>query len=129
MKKALMVFGAGALGAVVSSLVVWSFGRYGINQSLGVSLAPGLTRWWLYPRIVWGGIWGFLFLLSFMGSRTIARGLVLSLIPTAAQLFFFFPFHSHHGVAGLELGLLTPLLVLLFNAVWGVTTSITLRVA
>ncbi len=129
MRKALMVFGAGAFGALVNSLVVWLFGRYGISQSLGVGLAPTLTAHWLYPRIVWGGLWGFLFLLSFMGSRTLRRGLVFSLVPTAVQLFVIFPYHSHQGFAGLELGLLTPVLVLLFNAVWGVTTSVTLKVA
>ena len=129
MKKALLVFSAGALGALISSLVVWLFGRYGVSQSLGVALAPSLSGYWLYPRIVWGGLWGFLFLLPWLRGKTVSRGLLLSLVPSGVQLFIIYPYHEFHGFAGLEMGLLTPLLVLFFNAVWGLTASVTLKAA
>jgi hypothetical protein len=55
------------------------------------------------------------------------RGLVLSLGPTIAQLFIVFPFKVNKGLLGLDLGALTPLFVLFFNAVWGVTAAYWLR--
>ena len=58
-----LFFAAGALGGLANSLVAWGFGELGISRALGVSIAPGLTAAWLYPRIVWGGLWGFAFLL------------------------------------------------------------------
>ncbi|MGD9659947.1 MAG: hypothetical protein AB7U63_01610 [Porticoccaceae bacterium] len=127
-RNSLICFAAGSLGAVISSLVIWLFGQYGINQSLGVAMAPSLTTYWLYPRIVWGGLWGFLFLLGWFGSRTLQRGLVFSLFPTAVQLFYIFPYETYQGMAGHKLGLLTPLLVLFFNAIWGLTTAIAIKV-
>lgn len=128
-RNALLYFGAGTFGALISSLVVWQFGQQGINQALDVAIAPSLTTYWLYPRLVWGGLWGLLFLLPLAKGSIYARGLVLSLIPTLIQLFFIFPYHEHYGVAGLELGVLTPLLVLFFNMVWGLATAIAVKLS
>ena len=57
-----LVFGAGCWGALWNSLAVWLFGFLGVAGILGVKIAPALTAPWLYPRLVWGGIWGLLFL-------------------------------------------------------------------
>ena len=51
------------------------------------------------------------------------RGLVFSLAPTAVQLFVVFP-KVGKGVMGLDLGNLTPLFVLVFNAVWGIVAGL-----
>jgi len=115
----MICFAAGCLGALANSIVVWMCGELGFTGKLGVSMAPALTPGWLYPRIVWGGLWGLLIMLPMHRSRLLLKGSILSLFPSAAQLFIFFP-TTHRGVAGLELGLLTPVLVLLFNWVWGV---------
>ena len=127
MKKLLIYFAAGCLGALANSVALWLSGRYGINSSLGVSLAPALTPNWLYPRIVWGGMWGVLFVLPIIPSRPLIKGAVLSLFPTAFQLFIVFPFMAHKGAAGLALGYYTPLLVLFFNWVWGFVTALTIE--
>ena len=74
MKKLLLFFAAGCLGALANSLAVWLFGSTGINSSLGVSIAPSLTSGWLYPRIVWGGLWGLLFILPMMQSKLLMKG-------------------------------------------------------
>lgn len=118
-----LAFAAGALGALVNSLAVWLGGYLGLTQALGVKLAPMLTPAWLYPRLVWGGLWAWLFLAAPPGKSPIHRGLQVSLAPSAAQLFYFFPYRLHKGWLGLELGLLTPLLVLVFNAIWGVVAA------
>jgi len=126
MKPLFICFTAGALGALANSLAVWLCGRYGITLSAGVSIAPALTPAWLYPRIVWGGLWGLLFVLPISGS-TFTKGSLLSLFPTLVQLFIVFPVQTPHGMAGLGLGTLTPLFVLGFNWIWGVVTALAIK--
>ncbi len=108
MKKLLVFFAAGCVGALANSLTVWLFGYQGITRSIGVSMSPALSPEWLYPRIVWGGLWGLLFMLPMLNSRLFAKGSVLSLLPTAVQLFVVFPFVAHKGIAGIEAGPLYP---------------------
>lgn len=127
--KLTILFSSGCVGGIINSLVVWFLGARGVTAALGVKIAPDLTPTWLYPRIVWGGIWGFLFLLPFLRKSLFWRGFLFSLGPTIAQLFVVFPAKASSGMMGLGLGDLTPLLVLFFNAVWGVSTAIWLRLA
>lgn len=129
MKKLLVFFAAGCLGALANSITVWLFGDLGITASAGVSISPSLTPGWLYPRVVWGGLWGLLFILPMLQSKPILKGSLLSLFPTIVQLLVVFPYKTRYGIAGLELGLLTPLFVLFFNWVWGVVTALTIRFA
>jgi len=121
-----LFFAAGAFGGLANSLTVWVAGELGVTRALGVAIAPELTAAWLYPRIVWGGLWGFLFALPLGMPSALRRGLLLSLAPTAFQLFVIFP-RAGRGNLGLELGTLTPVCVLFFNAVWGVAASWWLR--
>ena len=129
MKKILIYFAAGCLGAIVNSLTVWLFGDLGIMKNFSVSITPSLSPAWLYPRIVWGGIWGLLFALPLLNSKLILKGSLLRLFPTAVQLFVVFPYKTNKGMAGLELGLLTPVFVILFNWIWGVVTAITIKLS
>ena len=118
-RKSLAVFAAGCAGGFINSLAVWLFGIAGISAAMGVSLAPALTPAWLYPRIVWGGIWGFLFLLPVERYGAWFKAFLYSLGPTLVQLLVVFPYKAGKGFFGLDLGLLTPLLVVFFNFVWG----------
>ena len=118
-----VVFAGGALGGLANSLTVWLFGLLGITAALGVKLAPALTPPWLYARIIWGGLWGLLFLLPLRRLSPMAQGLLLSLGPTLVQLFLVFPFRTPAGRMGLGLGSATPAFVVLFNAVWGVAAA------
>ncbi|MBE9536182.1 MAG: hypothetical protein IMF07_03295, partial [Proteobacteria bacterium] len=43
------------------------------------------------------------------------------------QLYYVFPYMAGKGVMGIKLGGFTPLFVLAFNAVWGITTALWLR--
>jgi len=122
-----LVFSAGCLGGLLNSLAVWIFGVLGITSAWGVKIAPQLSAPWLYPRLVWGGIWGLLFLLPLMKRRFLSRGLIFSLGPTFVQLFLVFPMKANRGVMGLDLGLFTPVFVFVFNAIWGLTAAIWLR--
>jgi len=129
MKKVLVFFAAGCLGALANSIALWLLGDFGITQSLNIAIAPKLTPLWLYPRIVWGGIWGFAFLLPMLDSKLLLKGSILSIFPTLVQLFVVFPFQAHKGMAGLELGLLTPALVVVLNWLWGFVTGLTIKLA
>ena len=127
MRNFSLVFVAGCWGALLNSLAVWLFGALGITAALGVNLAPPLTTAFLYPRLVWGGLWGFLFLIPLGRMSFPARGLLFSLGPTLVQLFLVFPVMAHKGVLGLQLGYLTPLLVVFYNAIWGLEAGLWLK--
>lgn len=129
MKNALVVFAAGCVGGVVMCVVMWLFAHYGINQALGVRIGGSLVPAWMYPRIVWGGLWGLLFLLPLLSGSLFARSFVISLFPTLIQLFVFYPYYEGKGVAGLSLGMLTPFVVLFFYWAWSFTTAVVLRLA
>jgi len=58
-----LAYAAGAAGALASTLTAWTFGYFGAPAAMGVKLAPEFTASWLYMRLVWGGLWGLLFLL------------------------------------------------------------------
>ncbi len=83
-----------------------------------LSLRPGFI-----PALSGGGVWGILFLLPLAQNRPFQQGLLISLGPTIVQLFVIFPYQLNKGMLGLELGTLTPLFVLFFNAVWGVAAA------
>ncbi len=70
-----------------------------------------------------------LFILPMMKHRLLLKGAVLSLFPTAVQLFVVFPLKANKGIAGVELGLLTPVFVLFFNWVWGFVAALTIKIA
>ena len=129
MKNFLLCFAAGCVGGVIYCVVMWLFSRYGISQSFSVSLYGSVAPQWMYPRIVWGGLWGLLFLLPMLTSSIFMRSFVISLIPTFVQLFIIYPFYAGKGFAGLQLGMMTPLLVWFFFGVWAFATVITLRLA
>jgi hypothetical protein len=129
MKKLLICFAAGCFGGLIMSFSVWATGNFGITASLGVKIPTALTPPWLYQRIVWGGIWGFLFLLPILGSKAFARGTLISLFPTLVQLFFIFPYKEGKGMAGIDLGLLTPVFVLVYNWIWGIVTAGTIKLS
>ncbi len=122
-KSISLVFSAGSMGGLTNSLAVWLFGKIGLTGALGVSIAPALSPPWLYPRLVWGGIWGFLFLIPGLKGKLYLKGLIYSIGPTLVQLFIIFPLRANKGIMGLDLGGMTPLLVVIFNAIWGITAS------
>ena len=129
LRRASIFFAAGAVGGLANGLCVWFLGSAGVTAALGVSISPALTPAMLYHRVVWGGIWGLAFLLPLAVSSALLRGALYSLGPTFVQLFIVFPERAHKGMMGLELGTLTPLFVLLFNAVWGITAMLWLVAA
>ena len=61
-------------------------------------------------------------MLPLLHKNWVARGLLFSLGPSLALLFYFFPMKGP-GMGGMGLGQLTPVFVLFFNAVWGLVAA------
>jgi len=120
--KAVTAFIAGAFGGAVNGLAVWVFGMLGVTTALGFYMAPGMSLAFMWPRLLYGGLWGFMFLLPFWRNRTYRKGLLISLAPSAYMLFKVFP-ELGAGVLGLGKGPGAPYFVLFFNAVWGLAAA------
>lgn len=121
-------YAAGSMGALINSLAIWFCGAQGVNAFLQVSIHPRLTPDWLYPRIVWGGIWGLMLFVPLAKSRILLRSFLISLGPSAAQLFYVLPVLQHQELLGLKLGTLTPVVVIAFNWLWGLAALAWLRI-
>jgi hypothetical protein len=124
-------FCAGLLGAFASSDVAWMAAAAGLPQWCGVNLVPEWTADWIYPRLIFGGLWGLVYSITVSTPRTRTRwmrkGLWVSLLPSAWQLFYTYPSQTSFGIMGLGLGTLTPVFVVCYNLVWGAVTGIFAR--
>lgn len=129
LRKLMVVYAGGAAGGLANSIVVWLFVQYKVTDQLSVNIHPAFTPAWLYPRLVWGGIWGVLFLLPYRNRSVIIRGLLYSLGPSLLQLLYIFPFKQQVGWFGVQLGEWTFLYVLFFNAIWGLVAAVFIVVA
>lgn len=113
-------FAAGALAGLITTILLWIVGQVGIFILLGVPFAPPLTTSMIYTRVVWGGMWGLLFLLPVLPAwRWRMRGLLYGIVPSAAALLLFNPLKDGLGLFGLEMGLMWPVFVIAFNVLWG----------
>lgn len=110
-RKSAVAYAAGAVGALANS------GALQVLRALRTDTGiPPASAAWLYPRLVWGGIFGLLFVLPLLPGRPLVKGLLLSLAPSVARLTLFAP------VGGVG-GPLAVAMVFLFNAIWGVATA------
>ncbi|MBC8018189.1 MAG: hypothetical protein H7X83_06690 [Verrucomicrobia bacterium] len=121
-RKISAAFTGGVIGGFVDSFNIWAMGRIGISDMIGLAMKPEFNAPWLYQRMVWGGIWMLLLLLPLMGNRVILRGMLFSLLPSAMMLFFVFP-SMGKGMLGLGFGMITPLVVIGLNLVYGIVAA------
>jgi len=110
-----LAFGAGALGSVVLALVAFLLAQSGVPQSLGASSPPADLPF-LYRLIVWGGIWGFLFVLPVLGRAWWLKGIIIGLLATAALIFFFSP--ALQRAPAVQIGY-----IIVLNSIWGVAAG------
>lgn len=121
-RKVSGAFTGGAIGGLVDSINITILGKIGISDLLGVSMKPEFTAPWLYQRMVWGGIWMLLLLLPLWKNRTILRGCLFSLLPSAMMLFMVLP-NMGKGLLGLGFGTLTPMVVIVLNFIYGIVAA------
>lgn len=116
------VFTGGAVGALIDSINVWLLSHFGILAMVGISMRVEFSGTWLYPRLIWGGIWALLLLLPVLKTRVALRGILMSLFPSAMMLFKVLP-GMGKGMLGLELGLLMPVMVVTLNFIYGMVAA------
>lgn len=125
-------FSAGVFGAIMNSVTVVLFYHYGWAVAGGfklqLSLAPPFIYQWIYQRLVWGGLWGFLFFLPYFRSMPPVRIVVFAIAPSLFELLVVFPYLLNKGFLGLDLGQSTPLFVIGFNLVWALFTGVWVKV-
>lgn len=115
-------FTGGAIGGLVDSINIVVLGKLGITGLLGISMAPEFTAPWLYQRMIWGGIWMLLLILPLWEKKTVLRGCLFSLLPSAMMLFMVLP-GMGKGMLGLGFGMLTPVLVVVLNFIYGIVAA------
>jgi len=122
----------GELAALVSSLFLWLLGDWGVTAFLNVHIAPPLSTSWLYPRLIWGGLWALPYFITLGIPRArrhwVRKGIIISLLPSLTLLFIVYPYQLGKGQAGLDLGLLTPVVVVVTHLVWGFFTGVFTRI-
>jgi len=122
-----LAFAAGGIGAVVNVLFVMFVGAVGIAAALGISAPPRAMPAFLYKQIVWGGLWGFVYVLPVLTGSWWLRGIVFGTLPALAALLIFFPMATVDGkgpgLFGTNFGDLTFIVVFVANWVWGLATS------
>ncbi len=81
----------------------------------------------LYQRLVWGGIWGVAVFFPFWRGNVIVKGFLLGVLPSLVAGLVVFPSRGA-GNFGINFGMVFPILIFLFNWVWGVVTLSVYRV-
>lgn len=112
----------GIVGSLATTFAIWLLGRLGFASVIGINLAPQITLAWMYPRLVWGGAWGFLFLLPLLKEQHLLRGILFSLAPTMMVFLKFVP-GLEKSLFGLSFGPIRPELILIINFVWGIVAA------
>ena len=124
-------FCAGMLGALCTSLIIWQSGKLGLPAMIDVRMTPTLNAAYIYQNLIWGGLWGLLYFLAvgpLKSRRHWARkGLWISLVPTLFHLLVYYPYMTSHGWLGMGLGQLTPVVILVYNLIWGLFTGVFCR--
>jgi len=123
LRRISLVFAAGAAGGLASSVALWATSTTQISVGIKFSIGPSLTVASLYPGVVWGGIWGALFLIPITSLRWLAKGLLFSLAPSLVHFVGKIPIETPAGVLGNSLGAQTLVAVIFFNAVWGIAAA------
>jgi len=137
MKKLSLLFAAGAFGGFCNVFFGWLFGMLHITKGLGIQMVVPLVPAVIYRQAIWGGIWSLLFLIPILNKRPVWKGVLLSIVPTLAALFIVIParakadtsglFIGQNAMMGIYMGILTPVFVLVINAIWGIATALWLK--
>ncbi|WP_299004467.1 hypothetical protein [uncultured Shewanella sp.] len=129
MKRVLVLFGAGCIGALLASLLFWLLTYLGLGHYVKFPYFPVLSAGWLYPKVLWGGVYGLLLLIPILESKLWLKVILLSILITLVHLFIALPFSVYRGAAGLNIGLYAFLFALLFNFLWASITALTVKFA
>jgi hypothetical protein len=123
-RHASLAFTAGALGALANRIGLWILGLLTVIPPTHISFpVPEPMKLWLYTAIVWGGLWGFLFLIPWRTSWWL-RGIVFGFGPSLGVWLVIYPYLAHAGFFGVNHGVMALVIpFLLNNIVWGLVAS------
>ena len=111
---------AGAVAALLASILLWAAGSARLPHAVGVEMAPALTWDWIAPRMLLGSFYALAYpVLRRFGLGPLRAALMVSLLPSGVELFWLLP-RDGYGLLGLSLGGLAFAVVLLVNAIWAV---------
>jgi hypothetical protein len=80
-----LALAAGLLGALANQIALWALGLAGVIPAQQIAFpVPEPLRLWLYTALVWGALWGLLFLLPWRGSGGCAASCSASVRPWAS---------------------------------------------
>jgi hypothetical protein len=116
-------FTGGVVGGLANASALWAVVTLAIRWK-GYGFVPDFPPNWVHARILWGGIWGLLFLMPGGRKRPVLRGLVISVAPSVCQLLAVYPLQIPPGLFGMVLNKFTPVGVVCFNLVWGIVASV-----
>ena len=123
LRRIALCFAAGAVGGLARGLLVSALTHYGATAAIGHHLAAALQPAGLYARIVWGGLYAFVFLLPVARNSWLMAGLLWGVVVTALQLVAL-PMLLHSVP---HFALLPAVSALVLNVVWGLTTALVLK--
>lgn len=119
-----LALAAGLLGALANRIALWALGLAGVIPAQQIAFpVPEPLRLWFYTALVWGALWGLLFLLPWRAKWWL-RGIVFGFGPTLGVWLVIYPLVANAGLFGLNRGPMA--LVIPFianNIVWGLVAS------
>lgn len=122
-----LLYASGTLGAFVASFLLIFLSSSQLLNAVGITLAPSFTLAYLAPKLVWGGLWGFLFLVPIPFRFSIFGIFFMALLPAFFQLFVVYPQWEHAGWLGIRHGWAMPFLTYFYWLVWAFFTSLSMR--
>lgn len=123
LRNSALCFAAGCGGGLFESVVAWTAAHFGITAVIGTHGATALQAVSLYAHVVWGGLWGLLFLLPLLRNRVVVGGVIAGLLVTLIH-WLVLPLWWH---SGLHFALWPLLNAVLLNVVWGIATALLLK--
>lgn len=128
LRECALCFSAGAAGGAAKGLLVLLCSYFPVTAVLGRHLANALHPQnlpydnGLYARVVWGGLYGLLFLLPVARGSLVFSGLLWGVAITLLQWVVLPLLHG-----GLQFAAMPVLATLILNAAWGLVTALLLR--
>lgn len=121
LSRAALFYAAASVGGLMVGLTVVLLAQIGVADALGVAIKPKLELPWLYKLMVWGGIWGLIFLVPLKIKPLWLKALIFTLAPVLALLAYFIP-ASGGALFALDKGALAPVYLYVVNTIWGLVT-------
>jgi hypothetical protein len=117
-----LYYAAASPGGLAVVLSAWVRGQIGEADRPGVAIKPKLEPTWVYRAMVWGGLWGLIFLVPIKIEPLWLKGALLTLAPILAAFVYFIPMRGP-AMFALDKGALAPPYIHVSNLPWDLLTA------